>query len=193
MKKYFFSILVRIFLALSGFLVFLISARLFGPDGRGLISYGTSLFAFISLIFSFNFGRSFIDKTKQNIELKNQLLPQYLNLNLVSTLATIFVGITYWYFSEAAQKIIAPEQIILFSLISFFYVWSINGNYFYAAFLKTYYQEFIIATTRFLLIVFLILFLLFGHNLNHFIMYYVLILTLGVGVEILTLYLTADF
>lgn len=189
MKKYFFSILVRIFLALSGFLVFLISARLFGAEGRGIISYGTSLFAFIGLLLSFNFGRTFLEKTKQDFELKRDLLPTYISLNLISSLASVCLGLTYWFFSKSAQSILTTEQAILISFISFFYVWSINGNYFYAAFLKTYYQEFIIATTRFMLIVFLILFLLYGKNLEHFIFFYVLILSFGVFAEIITLYI----
>lgn len=183
MKKYFFSIAVRGFLALSGFITFLVSAKLFGAEGRGVISYGTSVFAFIGLFFSLNLGRAFVDKTKLKGELKKSLLPTYFHANLIVTLISVVLGLLFCTLSDGAQKVVKSTHLLPLTLTSFFYVWSINGSYFYAAFLKNTYQEFIIAITRFTLVIFLLTFYIFGHNFEYFLYGYCLILFLGTILE----------
>lgn len=187
MKKYFFSIAVRSFLALSGFITFLVSAKLFGAEGRGVISYGTSLFAFIGLFFSLNLGRAFVDKTKLSSDLKKNLLPTYFHANLIVTVISVILGLVYCMISEGAQKVIKPSYLIPLALTSFFYVWSINGSYFFASFLKNTYQEFIIAVTRFTLVIFLLMFYIFGHNFEYFLYGYCLILFFGTLLEMTVL------
>lgn len=187
MKKYFFSIAVRAFLALSGFITFLVTAKLFGAEGRGVISYGTSVFAFIGLFFSLNLGRAFVDKTKLSEELKKNLLPTYFHANLILTVISVILGLVFCYLSDGAQKIIKPSHVIPLALTSFFYVWSINGSYFYASFLRNIYQEFTIATTRFILVIFLLIYYIFGHNFEYFLYGYCLLLFFSTILEMVVL------
>lgn len=188
MKSYLFSIFVRMFLAGSGFLVFLVSAKLFGAEGRGVISYGTSIFSVLGLIFSFNLGKAFLAATNQNHDLKRKLLPHFIVINLGLTALTLVSGFVFWFVSDAARNILSFPEVIAISVASFFYVWSINGSSFFASFVRTFQQDMIIFATRLALVVFLVLFLIFdSHSINRFLMVYSLILSGGVIIEILTL------
>ena len=66
MHKYLFSLFVRLFVALSGFAVFIVTSRLFGAEGRGIIGLGTSLVSVFALLFSLNLGRVFLSEVKRN-------------------------------------------------------------------------------------------------------------------------------
>lgn len=184
MKLYLYSIFVRFFLAFSGFLVFLLTAYLYGAEGRGVIAYGTSLFAIFGIIFSGNLGRAYISRTRQNDELKRRQLGGFLVLNLILCCLAVFAGISYWFFSETSKEMLTLSQVIFFSLTAFFHVWSVNGNSFYAAFVATKNQENIILGTRVFMIIFLgIVYFLFRHNINGFIVGYSIVLLLGVLAE----------
>lgn len=186
MKKYLFSIFVRGVLALSGFLVFLVSAKLFGAEGRGIISYGISIFAAIGLIFSWSLGRAFVAGTNQNIELKKQLIGPFLALQFFSIVVTAFAGVLFWSLSEVAQSFLSFEQIIFLSLTSLYYVWSLTGQFFYGSFVKNFQQEIIIFFGRMCLIGFLVLFYFSGsQDLTFFIGAFSCISAVTVIVEIL--------
>lgn len=166
-------------------MVFLVSAKLFGSEGRGIISYGTSIFASLGLLFSFNLGRTFLIETNKRESLKKDYLVSYLFLNFYAFLLTLIIGALFWAASESAQKILEPKTIIPLALTSFYYVWLVNGNSIYAAFLKTPLQDTIILTTRFILLSFLISFLAFDiKDLSNFILFYSIILSLGALTEI---------
>lgn len=185
MKKYFFSILVRGLLAFSGFMVFLVSAKLFGSEGRGIISYGGSIFATLGLFFSFNLGRTFLMTTYKRDDLKQNNLLSFLILNLYAVILTCLVGMIFWSFSSSAQSILDLKILIPFSITSIYYVWTANGNSMFAAFLKTPLQETIILVTRFVMLSFLIVFLFFDiEDLGRFVLYYSLILSGGVLFEV---------
>lgn len=188
MKNYFFSIFTRGFIAISGFFVFLVSASLFGADGRGVISYGTSLFAFFGLLFSFNFGRSFLSETAKNEHLKTNLLSDYLFLNIISILLTCLTSIIFWAFSHSAQGILEFKVFASMLMTSIFYVWSINSNSIYAAFQETHIQERIITITRILLSLVLVVFYVFKiHDLAIFMLVYSIVLSTGAIAEIIYL------
>ncbi len=189
MKTYLYSILVRFFLAFSGFLVFLLTAYLYGADGRGVIGYGTSLFAITGIIFSGNLGRAFLSRTRQNDELKQKQLGGFLLLNLVLSLFSSLAGLVYWSFSSTAQEMLTGPQVLFFSLTGFFHVWSVNGNSFFASFLATKKQENIILAIRLLLIFFLsILYVTHQSQLSQFIVGYSFVLFGGVILEIAYLF-----
>lgn len=189
MRSYLYSIFVRFYLAFSGLVVFIVTAILFGAEGRGTIGYGTSLFAIVGIIFSANLGRTFLALTRQRDELKKDLLRRFLILNLALTLVASTVGLTYWYFSSAAREILSLDQAIFFSMTTIFYVWSINGSAFYASFLAIKRQENIILITRTCLIFFLG-FIYFNKTttLENFIVWYSVLLSLGSLIEIIWLY-----
>ncbi len=189
MKSYLFSIFVRFYLAFSGFLVFLITAFLFGADGRGVIGYGTSLFAVAGIVFSGNLGRVFVSKTRMDDLSKRQNLEGFIVLNVLLSLLALVAGIIYWHFSYSAKTYLSLSQVLFFSLTSFFHVWSVNGNAFFAAFLATKRQETIILVTRTSMIVFLAILYLFKINsLDIFIAGYCGILFLGTLVEMNQIY-----
>ncbi len=81
MNRYFFTLFVRFFVAFSGFVVFVVSSKLFGAEGRGIIGFGTSLDSIVGLLLSFNLGRSFLFETKKKGALKQKLLPNFLAIN----------------------------------------------------------------------------------------------------------------
>jgi O-antigen/teichoic acid export membrane protein len=189
LRSYLYSILTRFYLAFSGFLVFLLSAALFGANGRGIIGFGTSVFAISSIIFSANLGRSFLALTHQNEKLKKELLSRFLKLNCLLSLGAALVGLTYWYLSSSAREILSPSQALCFSLTSVFYVWSINGNAFFASLMATKKQENIILITRSCLILLLvILFATKEKSIDYFIVLYSSLLFLGSMAEILYLF-----
>jgi O-antigen/teichoic acid export membrane protein len=184
-KKYFFSILVRGLLAFSGLMVFLVSAKLFGSEGRGVISYGSSIFASLGLFFSFNFGRTFLAETHKRETLKQDYLLSYLVLNLYAFILTCIIGLLFWGFSESAQNILDFKILVALAITSVYYVWNINGNSIFAAFLKTPLQETVILVTRFVMLSFLIIFLFFDiKDLSHFVLFYASILSCGVLFEV---------
>lgn len=184
MKRYLFSIFARVFLAGSGFLVFIVSARLFGAEGRGVISYGVSLFAFSSIVFSFSLGKTFIAATSQKNDLKTAYIYSFLVLNFLASVCASLFGILFWCFSESAQSILTFHELLAFSIMPFFFVWSFNGSSFFAAFLKTTRQEVIIFFSRLLLVLMLAVYLYFKlFDVRLFVLAYSLILVFGVICE----------
>lgn len=184
MKTYLFSIFVRFFLAFSGFLVFLLTAYLYGAEGRGVIGYGTSLFAVFGHLFSLNLGRGFLAETMQEEGKKPLLIGSFLTLNfLFGILASLF-GLVFWFFSPAGRGMLTLEQALFFSMTSVFHIWTANGNFFFSSFLKTSLQEVVIFLVRIALIIFLGFLALFkNHNLDLFIGCYSVIIFLGVFAE----------
>ena len=190
-KSYLYSIIVRFYLAFSGFLVFLITAYMFGADGRGIIGYGTSLFAITGIVLSMNLGRTFLASTKQTEKLKREYVRSFLKFNVLLSFAAAIAGIIYWYYNDSAQKILSLFQVLCFSASSFFYVWSINGNSFFASFLATKKQENIILITRTIIILLLVLiYELHTTSIDLFIAGYSIILAGGSLVEIVWLLVT---
>jgi hypothetical protein len=185
LKSYIFSLFSRFFLALSGFVVFVVTAALFGANGRGTIGYGTSFFAIIGLILSLNLGRAFLGKTKQDLKSKERLLSSFLILNIFLSLISAIAGIVFWNFSPVAQQMLTGQQVWIMSFTSFFYVWSVNGNAFYASFILTHLQEKFILTTRMLLMAFLgLLYILKSTSIDQFLIGYSILLFLGTLGEI---------
>lgn len=189
MKKYVFSIFVQGILALSGFLVFLVSAKLFGAEGRGVISYGTAIFASLGVVFSFSLGRTFVAGTNQNEKLKRDAISSFLCFQILSIILAMVTGLFFWLFSSAAQSILHLTEILFLSLTSFMYVWSFNGIFFYASFVRTFEQERLILIFRSILIIFLATFYFLNcHNLTLFISSYSVLLAAGVISELCLLF-----
>jgi len=184
-KAYLFSICIRGFIAFSGFLVFIVTARFFGAEGRGTIAFGSSLFASIGILLSFNLGRVFLGNTLKDENRKKEILPTFLFFNFILSLITMIAGIIYWSLSSSAQAMLTFPQIVGFSFLSFFYVWFHNGHPFFSSFSQTKLQDTIIFGARFLLLVFLLsIWLLDVHNITFFIWGYAFILFTASLVEL---------
>lgn len=173
---------------MSGFLVFLVSASLFGASGRGIISYGTSLFTFFGLIFCFNLGRAFLAETSQNEVLKKELLSDYISLNLLTMILTCAVSFIFWFLSKSAREILDIKIMISLIVSSFFYVWSINSTSIFAVFQETHTQEKFFIFTRAMLCLVLGIFYWFKiYKISYFIGLYSIILGGGSFLELLYL------
>jgi O-antigen/teichoic acid export membrane protein len=157
MKSYLFTLIVRFLVAFSGFVVFFISSKLFGAEGRGIIGYGTSIVSIVGLLLSFNLGRSFFSETKQNENLKQKLLPDFLVINCSLIIVGIFFTILFWLINSKAKAIIDLSLLVPFLVLVPYYLWSVNGNAIFATLNLTSIQDAIIGTQRLILIVFIFL------------------------------------
>lgn len=184
MKNYFFTLFVRFFVAFSGFFVFVISSKLYGAEGRGVIGFGTSIVSLFGLLLSFNLGRSFLFETKSNENLKHKLLPNYLAIHYLLIIAGIFISALFWYFNANARVIIDSKAMMAFLILVPFYVWSVNGSSIYATLNKTTKQDFVIFFQRvILLVVTLLIFKLNIQDIRVFLFIYALVLFLGTVTE----------
>jgi O-antigen/teichoic acid export membrane protein len=185
LRNYLVTLFARFFIVFSGFVVFLVTSYLFGPEGRGIIGLGTSIVSFFGLIFSFNLGRSFLNLTKRNKKLKKIFLPEFIALNYLMILITVLVLIFYYAFNNHLNLIIDFDLLIAFCILSPFYVWSVNGSDIYASLNKTNIQDITILIIRLLLILMTLFFYIFNFfELNSFIYFYSSILGFGALLEI---------
>lgn len=190
MKKYIFSLFVRFFIAITGFAGFLVSALQYGPEGRGIIAYGMGLVSIFALVFSFNLGRAFLFEVSQyssnNTSLNHSKLEECLSLNLILiVLANIFI--VFFIFLFIPKNIIPASHLLLFTIMTPYYLWNVNGTVFYAVMNLTYKQELIILLTRIILLVFLAYQILMPSKIEAYIFYYASILAFGTIFEMLFL------
>lgn len=184
MKTYLFSIFVRFFLAFSGVLVFVLTAYLYGAEGRGIIGYATSLFSIAGLLLSFNLGRGFLAETMNEIPKRKEIIGSFLLLNFILGILASLGGLAYWYFSGEGKVMLTFQQALFFSATSLFYIWTSNGNFFFSSFFKTSLQELVILSVRVCLIIFLVLLAYLKiKDINVFIRWYSMILVAGVLAE----------
>lgn len=184
MKNYFFTLFVRFFVAFSGLIVFVISSKLYGAEGRGVIGFGTAIVSLFCLILSFNLGRSFLFETKSNKNLKQKLLPNYLAIHYLLIIAGIFISGMFWYLNANARVIIDSKAMMAFLILAPFYVWSVNGNAIYATLNKTTKQDFVIFIQRLVLVsVILLIFKLNIKDIRVFLFVYALVLCFGTIIE----------
>jgi hypothetical protein len=157
---------------------------LFGAEGRGIISYGTSIFFFFALLLSFNLGRGFIVQTERSDELRQQYLRTFFLLNIFCILLTCIFGLGFYFSSESAHQFLTLAQLLPLLITSIYYVWSINGNTIFAAVQLTTKQEKVIIITRAVLVMFLVVFYFSGiRSLETFLWCYSVILSGGVVFE----------
>ena len=141
MIKYLFSIVCRAFIPLSSFIVFIITAKIFGPDGRGLFSLGLSLFALTPIFFAMNLGRIFLLQKNRNEFFNRFSIKHYLIINILMSLVSGIVSMVIWLLLYYENNIINFNQIIILFPLCFYYTWSINGPILFAAINKTYEQD----------------------------------------------------
>ena len=184
MKLFLFTLFVRFFVAFSGLVVFVISSKLYGAEGRGLIGFGTSIVSLFGLLLSFNLGRSFLLETKSNENLKQRLLPNYLAIHYLLIIAGIFISGMFWYLNANARVIIDSKEMTAFLILVPFYVWSVNGNSIYATLNKTTKQDLVIFFQRVVLVaVTLLIFKLNIQDIRVFLFVYALVLCFGTITE----------
>jgi len=157
MKAYFFTLFVRFFIAFSGLVVFVISSKLYGAEGRGIIGYGNSMVSFFSLLLSFNIGRSFLFETKKNEDLKQKILPNFLAINYLLIIIAAFISAIFLFYNFHARTFLDSGAILAFLILTPYYLWSVNGSTIYATLNKTTKQDIIIFINRIILLIVLLL------------------------------------
>ncbi len=184
MKSYFFTLFVRFFVAFSGLVVFVVSSKLYGAEGRGIIGYGTSIVSLFGLLLSFNLGRSFLFETKKNENLKQKLLPNFLTIIYLLMVVGVFTTAIFWFCNHNARSVIDSKTMMAFLILTPYYVWSVNGTTIYATLNKTTQQDTVIFVQRIVLIIItLIVFLLNVQSIKVFLYLYALILCVGTITE----------
>ena len=185
MKSYLFTLLVRFFVPVSAFGVFVVSSILFGAEGRGVIGYGSAIASLCGLLFSFNLGRSFLYETKKNQNLKKNKLPEFLTINYFLMFIASLTALIFFSLNSSAIDIVNFELFLPFLLLTPYYLWTVNGDVFYAAINKTTIQDNIILSYRLvLLITMFFIYVLNINNISTFIYLYAFILFFGVLIEI---------
>jgi O-antigen/teichoic acid export membrane protein len=188
MKNYFFTLFSRFFVAFSGLVVFVISSKLYGAEGRGVIGFGTSIVSLFGLLLSFNLGRSFLFEAKSNENLKQKLLPNFLAIHYLLIIAGIFISGIFWYLNANARVFIDSKAMMAFLIMVPFYVWSVNGNSIYATLNKTTKQDFVIFLYRAVLVaVTLLIFKLNIPDIRVFLFVYALVICFGTIAEMVLL------
>jgi len=183
LPKYFFTLFVRFFIAFSGALVFLVTSKLFGANGRGVIAFGTSLVSILAFIFSLNLGRYFLLATKKNNYLQKTLLPDFISFNFIIIIFCSFIVFFIWSLSAKSKEIISFELICAFILLIPYYIWQVNGIIF-SALNKTFTQDKVIFFIRLLLLIFLVIIYFGNFSFTFFLLIYSFILSFGVFIEI---------
>jgi hypothetical protein len=184
LKDYFFTIFTRFFIVFSGLIVFIVSAKLYGSEGRGVIGIGTSLASIFGLAISSNLGRSFLLLSGRSEAQKRKLLPNFLAINYLLTFIAILLAVLFWYFSSAIRNHLSFSFFLTFLMLIPTYVWSINGTAIYAALNQTHKQDKVILLTRTTLVFMMVLAYVFGVSIFSFIFMYAFILVIGSIFEI---------
>ena len=184
MKDYFFTISTRFFIVFTGLIVFIVSAKLYGSEGRGVIGIGTSLASICGLGISSNLGRSFLLLSGRSEVQKKKLLPNFLAINYLLTFIGILLAVFFWYFSSAIRNHLSFSLFVTFLMLIPTYVWSINGTAIYASLNQTHKQDKVILLTRTALAVMMSLAYVFGVSISTFLFMYASILVSGSIFEI---------
>ena len=188
MHKYIFSLISRLVVAVSGFLVFIITSKLFGAEGRGVIGYGTSIVSIFSLILSFNLGRVFLLLVQKSDKRRSELIDQFILMQIILTIAAIVFIANSWIFFTAVQKIFDAQTMLVFLILTPYYLWSVNGSVIYASFRLTFKQDVIILITRIFLVLSLVLMWIYElKSLDFFLLIYGCIIGGGALVEMLVI------
>jgi O-antigen/teichoic acid export membrane protein len=180
MSRYLFTLFVRFTICVSGFVVFLVTSNLFGAEGRGVIGYGTSMVSVIGLFLSFNLGRSFLSKTKNNKSLKYKILPSFLAINYLLIIFGIIIYLLFWLLNDQARVIIDFPLTIAFAILLPYYLWSVNGSSIFATLDKTSRQDAFILIQRVVLVLFMMIaYVINLENLTLFLFTYAIIMGCG--------------
>ena len=188
MKNYLFTLFVRFFVSISGVIIFVVTSKIFGASGRGLISYGSALVSIFGLLYSFNLGRTYLFETKKNEKLKRSSLSSLLHCNYVLMLVSVISAFLFWHLNTRAKEILDLNSLMIFLTLVPFYLWSVNGSIVFASLNITKKQDLIILMSRILLIILALCAYKFNtFDIKTFLFFYSAILTLGVAAEIIAL------
>lgn len=145
------SVVLRSSVIVAAFLIFLISSYLYGPKGRGVISFLTSFYLTLSLIMSFGLGRVVYQRISRDERL-SPLLFHTLIRYVYAASAVIFVlllgGELLLKNLMDLSVQVSPLYFLLFFFSFPYFIWLNLSNYLFGVVQKTEAHDKLIFTTR---------------------------------------------
>ncbi|WP_341842510.1 oligosaccharide flippase family protein [Chitinophaga caseinilytica] len=157
LKKISFTVLTNVLNQFLLFIIFLFSAKLFGPEGRGVISSLVATMTLVGAITGLSTGRIIMneiatDGQSPEAYLKKEL-SHYLSLSLLSTLAGYLALMVIYCFFPGFFGEVAPLHIGIMAISLPYYVWSSYSSYFFSTIGIITLQNKIIVVTKFLFMI----------------------------------------
>ena len=137
----------------GGFAIFLLSSYLYGPEGRGIISFLTSFYMTIGLITSLGLGRvayQVISSHKDSAYEVFASLTRYTNFILVIAIVASTLGILFTEVFMPKSTTLNPWYFLCVVGVLPYYTWYNLSNFLFGSIQKTILHERLIFITRFL-------------------------------------------
>lgn len=185
--KFLYSVFLRSSLILSALIVFMISSYIYGPAGRGVISFVGSFYFSISLLFSFGLSRIAYQKITSKQEDAEFVLPIAIAYVVILSIAGVLV-LAFLSSTPQLSKHL-PEEVTL-DHFRFFYGWFVYNvwlnfsNFLFSAVGRTDQHDKLIFFTRILQVAILAVLAALGINLEFFLLSYSISCVAVVLVEI---------
>lgn len=188
--KFAYSIFFRSSIIVSALIVFLISSYLYGPDGRGVISFVGSFYYGASLVLSFGLARVVYQNISSKKENSQKQLEAAVGYVFLSSL--IFLLLVWFLTSKFESLWFLPGEVKLIHFLLFFgwfiyNQWLNFSNFLFSAVQKTSIHEFFMFSTRLLQIITLASLIFFPVTLESFLIVYSLTCLLVVLIETVVL------
>lgn len=145
------SIFLRSSVVVAAFIIFLISSYLYGPQGRGIISFLTASYQTLGLLISFGLGRVVYQRvSKNNLSAASLFFLLYRYTTALSLLVFFTVALSVFLICPMfdLQFEISPIYFFLFIFNFPYFVWLNFSNYLYGVSQKTTIHDKIIFYTR---------------------------------------------
>lgn len=173
--KFAYSIFFRSSIIVSALVVFLISSYLYGPEGRGVISFVGSFYYGASLLLSFGLARVVYQTISAKMGEAQRLLQAAVAYVYASSL--IFLFIVWLWVTNIDSLHFLPGEVKLIHFLLFFgwfiyNQWLNFSNFLFSAVQKTSIHEVYMFWTRFLQIVALAALIFFPVSLEAFLIVY---------------------
>lgn len=145
------SVLLRSTVIVAAFVIFLISSYLYGPEGRGVISFLTAFYLTLSLVMSFGLGRVVYQRVSKNPALSSLLfytLIRYVYGASIVVFAVLLLGELLLKNLLDVAFDVGPLYFLLFIFNFPYFIWLNLSNFLFGAAQKTEDHDKLIFLTR---------------------------------------------
>lgn len=173
--KFIVAIFYRSTALTSALVIFLISSYLYGPEGRGAISFLTALYAVLGLLLSFGVGRAVYQRTTNNPETADDLYISTIRfINILSVLVAVVSSALFLFYIVTNHGSMKSDFLNFILFLGYFpyAVWQYISNFFFTASRKTELHDKITIATRCGQITILLITILCKLEINSFIFLY---------------------
>lgn len=147
-----FAVILRSSQVIGGFAIFLLSSYLYGPEGRGIISFLTSFYMTLGLVISLGLGRvayQIISSNKDKAREVFLTLIRYTNLIAILAIVISTIGILLKERVSPDSTSLSPWYFLLVVGMLPYYTWYNFSNYLFGSTQQTVLHERVIFITRF--------------------------------------------